>query len=368
MLRLIRGCRLVFIGMTILMFLIAIPIEHVLAALVDTQVLETQPHSDHFRTQLKSFLVRENVRVALLQHGINPTEVEARIVAMTDKELSQVNESMGALPAGADGAIFVLPIGLVILLLLGFVLVITGVISLGAYAGVKIQEHQEEEYAKSTPFPAPPRVGPLPSVNPNEPWTGKWKVTEGQFRGVYCLQQNGDRVVSTSDSDIVVDANVYGAMIRGKLGPRQDFKATIASDFLSFKGNVDSRYSVEGQKIEYAELAPEPFQVTPIEPDKIKAMLLKPGGWDVDWSGPGRIGEGFCLFETLGEKVVAKISIIDRPLATRYCESDVIISSGVVKFDSCRDSGITLQFDPNDHVYPFKGGSSGGVIYKLKAK
>lgn len=29
-----------------------------------------------------------------------------------------------------------------------------------------------------------------------------------------------------------------------------DFKATIADDFLSFKGSVDSVYSVEGQKIE----------------------------------------------------------------------------------------------------------------------
>jgi hypothetical protein len=364
----IRGYRSVFFGMAVLAFLIAIPIEHALAALVSTQAFKSEQDVNQVRINLKSHLAREDVRVALLQHGINPAEIEARIAAMTDEEISQVSNNLGGLPTGAGGEIMVFPLGIVILILVVYVLVITGIISLGAYAGVKIKEQAEEEYSKSTPYPAPARVGPVPSVNPNEPWTGKWKVTEGQFRGVYSLQQNGDRVVSTSDSDQVVDAKVYGAMIWGKLGTRQDFKATIASDFISFKGNVDSRYSVEGQKIEYAELAREPSQVTLIEPDKIKAMLLIPGGWDADWRGPGRIGEGFCLFETRGEKIVAKITIIDRPLPTRYCESDVIISSGVVKFDSCRDSGITLQFDPNDNVYPFKGTSSGGVIYKLKAK
>jgi hypothetical protein len=369
MFRLIRGCRSVFIGMTVLAFLTAIPIDYALSALVDTQALKTGLDPDHLRTRMEDLLVREDVRVVLLQHGISPTEVEARIAAMTDKELSQVSESVGALPAAADGAIMVLPIGLVILILLGFVLVLTGIIGIGAYAGVQIDKQKEQEYAKTPPFPAPPRVGPVPSVNPNEPWTGKWKVTQGQFTGVYALKQRGDTVISTNDSDHIVDAKVYGATIWGKLGTRRvDFKATIADDFLSFKGNVDSRYSVEGQKIESSKLAPEPSHVTPIEPDKIKVMLLKPGGWDADWSGPGRSGEGFCLFESRGEKVVAKISIIDRPLPNRYCERDVIISSDVVKFDSCRDSGITLQFDPNDNVYPFKGTSSGGVIYKLKAK
>jgi hypothetical protein len=303
---LISRHRSVFIGMTVLAFLIAIPIEHALAALVDTQASETEPYSDNFRTRMKNLLAREDVRVAFLQHGINPTEVEARIAALTDDEVSKISDRISELPGGGGGmAPIVFPIWLVILVLLGYILVITGVISLGAYAGVKIQEHQEEEYAKTTPYPAPPRVGPVPSANPNEPWTGKWKVTEGQFKGVYCLQQNGDRVVSTNDSDQVVDAKVYGAMIWGKLGTRQDFKATIADDFLSFKGNVDNRYSFEGQKIDSTAFKPEPTQVTSIEPDEIKALLLRPRGWDADWSGPGR---AFVY-----SKLVEKISLQKSP-------------------------------------------------------
>jgi hypothetical protein len=103
------------------------------------------------------------------------------------------------------------------------------------------------------------------------------------------------------------------------------------------------------------------------ESDKIKTMLLRPGGWIADWKGPGNAGESVYLFEIRGEKVVAKISNIDsiRPVS---CERDVVILSDVVKYNSCGQTGVTLQYDPNDQVYPFKGKSPGGFEYKFKAK
>jgi hypothetical protein len=143
----------------------------------------------------------------------------------------------------------------------------------------------------ASPFHAPPRAGPVPSVNPNEPWTGKWRVTQGQFTGVYALKQNGNTVISTNDSDHIVDAKVYGAMIWGKLGTKGvDFKATIADDFLSFKGDVNSGYSVEGQKIESAALRPEPtaLKVNPAEPWTGKWKVSSgrnPGIWSLTQNG-----------------------------------------------------------------------------------
>jgi len=100
----------------------------------------------------------------------------------------------------------------------------------------------------------------------------------------------GIKVVSTSESDHAVDAKVYGAMIWGRLGPgRRDFRATIASDFLSFKGNVDSR-SVEAQKIEYAELKSEPIalKVNTSEPWTGKWKVShgrNPGIWSLAQNG-----------------------------------------------------------------------------------
>jgi hypothetical protein len=42
-------------------------------------------------------------------------------------------------------------------------------------------------------------------------------------------------------------------------------------------------------------------------------------------------------------------------------------SSGYT-FRGCRDPGITIAFDLNDPVYPFKGKSVNCSEYKLKAK
>jgi hypothetical protein len=71
MFRLIRGCRSVFIGMTVLAFLMPIP-HQALAALIDTQASKTEHDPDQFRTRLTILFAREDIRVALIQHGINP--------------------------------------------------------------------------------------------------------------------------------------------------------------------------------------------------------------------------------------------------------------------------------------------------------
>ena len=88
------------------------------------------------------------------------------------------------------------------------------------------------------------------------------------------------------------------------------------------------------------------------EPDKIKAMLLRPAGWKADWSLPGGYdkGESEFLFEARGDKVVVKIQNLTKPIT---CERDVTLTSDGVKFDGCRDLNITLRFDPNDQDYPF---------------
>jgi len=241
----------IFILMIFLTLFISVPFQPALASLIETETAINPDRVKDTRVLLNQLMAREDVRTALFSHGINPVEVEGRVAVMTDSEILQVKQAIDQLPAGGQvvpGEGLIVIVGLAILAFVVFlVLLIWG----GVYAVSKVQAQKEQEYSKSTPFPAPPRIGPVPSVNPNEPWTGKWKVTQGQFTGVYALKQNGNTVISTNDSDYIVDAKVYGAMIWGNLGKRADeFKATIADDFLSFKGDVDSVFSVEGQKIE----------------------------------------------------------------------------------------------------------------------
>ncbi len=98
--------------------------------------------------------------------------------------------------------------------------------------------------------------------------------------------------------------------------------------------------------------------------DKIKAALLRPGGWTVEWRS--EMGKGLVdfVFEARGENVVVKI--VNAAYSTT-CERNVTITSDVVKLDGCFDTNISLTFDPNDHEYPFKGGSRNCNL-KLRAK
>lgn len=99
--------------------------------------------------------------------------------------------------------------------------------------------------------------------------------------------------------------------------------------------------------------------------DQIKAMLLRPTGWKANWSLQADKGVSEIMFETRGEKVVAKIRNLTIPAT---CEHDVTITSDTVKFDGCYDWDITLRFDPGDQAYPFKGRSGKGYDYNVQPK
>jgi hypothetical protein len=97
--------------------------------------------------------------------------------------------------------------------------------------------------------------------------------------------------------------------------------------------------------------------------NEIKALLLRPNGWLVEWRGNSS-GVIDFIFEERGENVVVKIH---NAAWNTSCERNVTITNNVVKLDACSDTGIELHYDPNDKEYPFKG-ESPNVNYKLKEK
>jgi hypothetical protein len=58
------------------------------------------------------------VRDQLIRLGVDPNAAAARIAALSDSELQQLEARMAELPAGADGALTVLGILLLVLLVL----------------------------------------------------------------------------------------------------------------------------------------------------------------------------------------------------------------------------------------------------------
>lgn len=103
------------------------------------------------------------------------------------------------------------------------------------------------------------------------------------------------------------------------------------------------------------------FSGEAIGSDKIKEMLLRPGGWLVEWRGNSS-GVIDFIFEERGENIVVKINNAAWNIS---CERNATITDDTVKLDGCNDTGITLRYDADDKEYPFKGESQ-NVNYKLK--
>lgn len=113
-------------------------------------------------------------------------------------------------------------------------------------------------------------------------------------------------------------------------------------------------------------------QTGAIGSDKIKAVLLRPAGWKVDWIGPSGSGIGTVefVYEARGQEVVVRIQQQFRSDGATLpkCERGVMINSDGMQHDGCMDYGITFLFDAKDQDYPFRGKSPRGYEYKLKAK
>ena len=103
--------------------------------------------------------------------------------------------------------------------------------------------------------------------------------------------------------------------------------------------------------------------------DKIKAVLLRPAGWTVDWIGSSGSGTVEFVYEARGPQVVVRIQQLYRSDGATLpkCERDVKISADGMTHDGCMDHGITFLFDAKDEDYLFRG-KSHGYEYRLKAR
>jgi len=70
------------------------------------------------RDRVASVLSRADVRAQLEAFGVNPTEVKARLAALTDDEAAQLARQIDSLPAGADGGATLLGIAIIVVAVL----------------------------------------------------------------------------------------------------------------------------------------------------------------------------------------------------------------------------------------------------------
>ncbi|MDN3554769.1 PA2779 family protein [Halomonas maura] len=73
------------------------------------------------RAKIREVLARDDVQQQLLVQGVSPTEVEARVAALSDEEARQMAERLDQLPAGASvvGVLFAVFVILLVTDILG---------------------------------------------------------------------------------------------------------------------------------------------------------------------------------------------------------------------------------------------------------
>ena len=110
--------------MTALMFMMVVPYQSVLAALVPTEAAGARS-AQEAREVIQRLLAREEVQDQLKLHGIDPAEAAARVESLSDAEAIEVANRVDQLPAGGStvgiivGAILIVFLVLLLTDLLG---------------------------------------------------------------------------------------------------------------------------------------------------------------------------------------------------------------------------------------------------------
>ena len=106
------------IVVVIFMVMISGPVQSAFAAMVTTETVLEASQSQEARTRIKQLLVREDVRQALINQGVDPLEAGARIDSLSDAEALAVADKLDQLPAGSGALEVLLIVGLIVFITL----------------------------------------------------------------------------------------------------------------------------------------------------------------------------------------------------------------------------------------------------------
>jgi hypothetical protein len=88
--------------LAILMITIFTPCQTVLAKMVLTETVMESDRADEARVYVNSVLAREDLKAALMSHGIDMKEAKARIDSLSNTEIVLLADKIEQLPAGGD--------------------------------------------------------------------------------------------------------------------------------------------------------------------------------------------------------------------------------------------------------------------------
>ena len=114
----------VSILLAIFLLMVSGPFQSALAVMIGTETVRDMSRGQEARAQIKQLLMREDVRQALVNQGIDPGEAGARIDSLSDLEAIAVADKLDQLPAGSGA----LEVFLIVSLVAFIVLLITDIL------------------------------------------------------------------------------------------------------------------------------------------------------------------------------------------------------------------------------------------------
>ena len=108
----------VSMGVAIFMLMISGPVQSAFAAMIATETVMEASQGQEARTRIKQLLVREDVRQALIDQGIDSREAGARIDSLSDAEAMAVADKLDQLPAGSGALEVLLIVALIVFITL----------------------------------------------------------------------------------------------------------------------------------------------------------------------------------------------------------------------------------------------------------
>ena len=114
----------VSILLAIFLLMVSGPFQSALAVMINTETVRDMSRGQEARAQIKQLLMREDLRRALVNQGIDPGEAGSRIDSLSDAEAIAVADKLDQLPAGSGA----LEVFLIISLIAFIVLLITDIL------------------------------------------------------------------------------------------------------------------------------------------------------------------------------------------------------------------------------------------------
>lgn len=87
------------------------------AGMIGTESISTKHHVESYKQSIRDALLRDDVKQALLAHGVNPHHVQIRINQLTDQEIRQLSSQFDQLPAASGVGLILFATGPIVFML-----------------------------------------------------------------------------------------------------------------------------------------------------------------------------------------------------------------------------------------------------------